>query len=108
MRIAVAQLDPVVGAFASNVKKIKEAYERACAEQARLLLTPELVVCGYPPHDLLDRPEIFERNEKAVLELAALTKGQKCALAVGHVAANPDSQGRAAQNVVSILENGKQ
>jgi NAD+ synthase (glutamine-hydrolysing) len=42
MRIALAQIDPIVGAFESNVKKIREAYERACSLQARLLLTPEL------------------------------------------------------------------
>lgn len=107
MRIAVAQLDPVVGAFEANVKKIKEAYERACAKQARLLLTPELGVCGYPPHDLVIRPEMVERNEKAVEELMAATRGQSCALIVGHVAANPMESGRAAQNVATVLENGK-
>ena len=57
--------------------------------QARLVLTPELAVCGYPPMDLLDRPEVFERNEKAIQELAAMTQGQTCALAVGHVGACP-------------------
>jgi predicted amidohydrolase len=97
----------VVGAFEANVRKITEAYERACAEQARLLLTPELSVFGYPPHDLMDRPEIFERNERAVEELVKLTKGKGCALAVGHVARNPSESGRAAQNVASILEGGK-
>jgi NAD+ synthetase len=107
MKIAVAQLDPVVGAFEANAAKIREAYERACAEGARLLITPELGVCGYPPHDLVDRPEIFERNERVVDELAALTKGKKTALAVGHVARNPSPVGRAAQNLATILEGGK-
>jgi NAD+ synthase (glutamine-hydrolysing) len=107
MRIALAQIDPVVGAFEGNVRKIREVYERACAEQARLLLTPELSVCGYPPYDLMERPEMFERNEKALDALAKLTLGKKCALAVGHVARNPSDRGRAAQNVVTILEDGK-
>ena len=66
MQIALAQIDPVVGAFESNVKKIKEAYQRACLEQARLLLTPELGVCGYPLNDLVERSEVFERNEKSL------------------------------------------
>src|SRR5687767_515190 len=106
MRIALAQIDPVVGAVEANVRKIKEAYERACAKQARLLLTPELSVFGYPPHDLLDRPEIFAMNDRALQELAQATKGKGCALIVGHVAANPSPTGRAAQNMVSVLENG--
>ncbi|MGK5084654.1 NAD+ synthase [Bdellovibrionota bacterium FG-1] len=107
MKIAIAQIDPVVGAFEGNVRKIREAYERASSLGARLLLTPELSVCGYPPYDLVDRPEMFSRNEKALQELAVLTLGKTCALAVGHVALNPSERGRAAQNVVTILENGK-
>jgi NAD+ synthetase len=107
MRIAVAQIDPVVGAFEVNVKKIKEAYKRACSKQARLLLTPELGICGYPPHDLVDRPEMIERCEKALDELRVFTQGQSCSLIVGHIAANPLESGRNAQNVVTILEDGK-
>jgi len=107
LKIAVAQIDPVVGAFEANVKKIKEAYQRACTKQARLLLTPEMAVCGYPPHDLVERPEIFDRNENAIEELLLLTKGKGCALAVGHVSPSPFEFGRAAQNVVTILENGR-
>lgn len=108
MRIAIAQIDPVVGNFDLNVRTIKESYERACASKARLLLTPELSICGYPPHDLVDRPEIFDRNEKALKELMELTKINSCALIVGWVARNPLPTGRSAQNVVSLLENGKE
>jgi NAD+ synthetase len=107
LRIALAQLDPVVGAFEANVKKIKEVYLRACSEQARLLLTPELGICGYPPHDLVERPEMFERNEKALQDLLAFSRGKNCALAVGHIGRTPYEFGRPAQNVATILENGK-
>ncbi len=107
MRIAVAQIDSVVGAFEANVRKIKEAYQRACSKGVDLLLTPELAVCGYPPHDLIERSEMFERTERAIEDLRAATKGQDCVLAVGHVARNPREQGRAAQNVVSLFEDGR-
>ncbi len=108
MRIAVAQIDPVIGAFEANVAKIRESYERACAEQVRLLLTPELGICGYPPHDLVERPELITRCEKAVQELAALTKGKPCALAVGFVARNGDPHGRNAENAVALLQDGRE
>jgi NAD+ synthase (glutamine-hydrolysing) len=108
VRIAIAQIDPVVGNFDLNVSKIKEAYERACKGQVRFLLTPELSICGYPPHDLVDRPEIFERNEKALNQVMAFTKKKSCALTVGWVARNPSPNGRSAQNVVSVLEDGKE
>ncbi|MEK6577614.1 MAG: NAD+ synthase [Bdellovibrionota bacterium] len=107
MKIAIAQIDPIVGAFDSNIKKIKISYERACQAQARLLLTPEMGVCGYPQHDLIDRPEMLLRNEAALDQLAALTLNKSCALAVGHVSANPLPFGRKVRNTVTILEGGK-
>ena len=108
LRIALAQINPVVGAFEANVKKITEAYHRACSEQARLLLTPELGVCGYPPHDLVERTEMFERNQRAVDELKKVTVGQKCALIVGSIRPNLQKQGRLAYNQASVLENGSE
>src|SRR4051812_16497862 len=107
VKIAFTQFAPVVGCFDANIQKIKEYYERACSMQARLLLTPELGVCGYPPYDLIDRPEMVERNNHAIAELMKLTEGQHCALVVGHIALNPSSFGKAVQNVVSVLENGR-
>lgn len=108
MKIAIGQIDPVVGAFEANVKKIVEVYQRACQKQARLLLTPELSLCGYPPYDLVGHSEIFDRNEKALAELARHTVGQSCALVVGHIRKNPRPIGKAAQNVATILEGGKE
>jgi len=107
LRIALAQISPVVGDFEGNVRKIAEAYERACQAQARLLLTPELGLCGYPPHDLIERPEMFDRNDQALNQLAELTRGKSCALVVGHVGRNPADVGPAAQNRASVLEGGK-
>lgn len=111
MKIALAQIAPIVGDFEANVALISAAYARACsanvADQARLLLTPELSVSGYVLLDLLERPEIFTRTDAALEKLKALTKGKKTALAVGHVARNPGASGRAAMNCISVIEDGK-
>jgi NAD+ synthase (glutamine-hydrolysing) len=108
MRIAIAQVDPIVGDFDGNLAKIKSAYLKACGSGARILMTPELGLCGYPPHDLLERPEIFTRNQDAIEAAKKLTAGKTCALIVGAVALNPSSEGRKAQNVAIVLENGKE
>lgn len=107
MRIAISQLNPVVGDFEGNIRQIEEAYKRACSEHARLLLTSELSLCGYPPHDLLERPEIYEMCEQALMRLAKITASESCALVVGHVAQNPGAVGKPAQNRVSVLEKGR-
>lgn len=107
MKIAIAQIAPIVGDFDKNVAQISTAYERACSLGVRLVLFPELCVTGYPPHDLMDRPEIFERTEAALSKVAALTKGKKTALIVGHVARNSSHTGRAARNTATLFEDGK-
>lgn len=106
MKIAIAQIDPIVGDFEHNISLITEAYERACSQQARLLLTPELSVCGYPPYDLLLRPEMLERCDRALERLVKITQGKTTALVVGHVAKNKRQQGLPTENAVSVLENG--
>lgn len=106
MRIAIAQIDPVVGAFEENVKKITDAYSRAVKDGARILLTPELGICGYPPHDLLERPEMLERTERALIELKRVTKQAPTALIVGYPSTNRSGVGRPLFNQVSVLEQG--
>ena len=107
MKIALAQINLVVGGFELNFKKISESYSKAAKLGARVLLTPELSICGYPPHDMLDRPEMFENTEIYLKKIAELTNGQTTALAVGHVAKNPEKKGKPALNAVSIFENGR-
>lgn len=108
MRIAMAQLAPVVGDFTGNVEKIKTAYLKAVDAQARLMVTPELSLCGYPPHDLVERTEFVEQSEAALKELALFTKGHATALAVGAVIPSPFNTGRAIQNAVLVFEQGRE
>jgi NAD+ synthase (glutamine-hydrolysing) len=107
MKITLAQLSPVVGAFEENVKKIKDAYQIACKDQATLLLTPELMLCGYPHYDWIERPEFIEQNVKALDDILSLTRHQNCAIALGHTQPWESAHGRPAQNVVSILQKGQ-
>ena len=60
MRIALAQIDTVVGDIAGNQKRILAALAEARAQKADLVLFPELALTGYPPEDLLLRPGFLE------------------------------------------------
>lgn len=53
MKIAIAQLNPIIGDIKNNLKQIKESVDIALENGAKLVLTPELSLCGYPPRDLL-------------------------------------------------------
>ncbi len=71
MKIALAQLNLMVGDLTGNAKKISDAAHSAHACGADLLVTPELSICGYPPEDLLLRPAFLNACESAVESLAS-------------------------------------
>lgn len=70
MRIALAQLNPVVGDVAGNTALVLEAMAQAKRERADVLVTSELVLVGYPPRDLLLREGVVEACEAAVHRIA--------------------------------------
>ena len=57
----LAQLNPSVGNIKNNLGLVKDSWEKARALNSDLLITPELVVTGYPPEDLLLRPAFIEQ-----------------------------------------------
>ena len=70
MRLALAQLDVVVGELDRNVERIVGAIEEAAGAGADLVVLPELAVTGYPPEDLLLRPGFVRAARRAVDEIA--------------------------------------
>jgi NAD+ synthase (glutamine-hydrolysing) len=85
LRIGVAQLNFVVGDMPGNAQKIIAAAQQAYAEGVRLLLTPELSVCGYAAEDLFFRPSFIAACDDAVSEVARALAGLKdLAVVVGH------------------------
>lgn len=75
IRIALAQINPHVGDFAGNTAKIIAAISRARDSGAHLVALPELVVPGYPPEDLLLKPQFIRANRRALDEILASTQG---------------------------------
>src|SRR6476646_2831984 len=75
MRIALAQIDPVVGDLAGNRDLILARLEDAKAAGADLALFPELAVTGYPPEDLLLRPGFVRAAEATLEEIARAARG---------------------------------
>jgi len=108
VKIALAQINPTVGDFAGNTRKILEFASRAEAEGAGLVVFPELAVCGYPPADLLEKTVFVARAERAVDEIARWTDvpGHPAVLC-GTVMQAASSVGKQARNVAVLLDGGK-
>jgi NAD+ synthase (glutamine-hydrolysing) len=75
IRIALAQINPTVGDFAGNVSKIIDNIDRAREAGAEVIAFPELSLTGYPPEDLLLKPQFTEANLKALDRVIAASKG---------------------------------
>ena len=102
LRIALAQLNPVLGDIAGNVRKLKDARARAGAEGADLVLYPELFITGYPPEDLVRKPA-FAAASRAAVERLAGELGPGPAVIVGCVWPDQDK----VYNAVALIEDGR-
>ncbi|CAM8631295.1 NAD synthetase [Comamonadaceae bacterium] len=112
LKLCVAQLNFIVGDLNGNVIKIVDAANRAYADGARLLLTPELSICGYAAEDLFLRPAFMQACDDAVKSVAQQLAGLKgMAVVVGHPTGG-DSRTRSVAvqsrfNAASVLCEGQ-
>ena len=85
LKICVAQLNLVVGDLQGNAQKIIASAQEAYAQGARLLLTPELSICGYAAEDLFLRPAFISACHDAVKTVVDACAGLKgMVVVVGH------------------------
>jgi NAD+ synthase (glutamine-hydrolysing) len=85
MRLALAQINSVVGDIDGNAARVSEWLAQARAQQADLVLFPELVVTGYPAEDLLLRPGFVRAARAAVEEIARKTHGITALVGAPHL-----------------------
>ena len=102
LKIALAQLNPVLGDITGNVGKLTRAREEAASQGADLVLYPELFVTGYPPEDLVRKPAFAAASRAAVEELAGKL-GPGPAVLVGGVW---PEEGKV-YNAVALLDEGR-
>ena len=74
LRIALAQINSTVGDLRGNTEKIISCVQNARKQKADLVAFPELAVTGYPPEDLVLKPQFIEDNITAVRKIASMTK----------------------------------
>jgi NAD+ synthetase len=102
MRIAIAQLNQMVGDLPGNAARILDAIDSGRRGDADLVVTPELSLCGYPPEDLLLRPAFLEACASELERLAARVTGPT--VLVGY----PQLGSRGARhNAVAVIRNGR-
>lgn len=104
MKIALVQINPVIGDFAANCLAIVRAAEQAEASGCELAVFPEMVVSGYPPQDLLERQSFLEDHDRAVGQL--LKDLPSLAVMFGCIERRGGDQGKPLYNSVVVARGG--
>ncbi|MEI8402523.1 MAG: NAD+ synthase [Alcaligenaceae bacterium] len=104
VKVSIAQINALVGDLSGNAQRVLEAARLAHAAGAQVLLTPELVLTGYPPEDLLLRPSFIDQCDQVLKGLCtSLSTLVGLHVVVGHVT----SQNGLLRNAASVLVDGK-
>ncbi|ODT27315.1 MAG: NAD+ synthase, partial [Kaistia sp. SCN 65-12] len=103
IRIAVAQLNPIVGDIAGNLAMARAARADAARRKADVVLFTELFISGYPPEDLVLKPAFLKACERAVEEFAGDTADGGPGVVVG----TPLKRGSGTHNSVIVADGGK-
>jgi NAD+ synthetase len=104
MKVAVAQINPIIGDFEYNTSLIVKACEQARKKGCSLAIFPELALSGYPPKDLLEKPAFVEGNLIQLEHLAAQIKG--IYILCGCVDKNPRKTGKPLINSTALIKDG--
>ena len=106
MRLALAQLNPLVGDLEGNGVRLETACGEACRQGAQLLVTSELMLWGYPPRDLLLRPTLLAKQDAVLTDLTQRLD-PALAVLVGVVEASGDPHVPQLHNAVALIHEGR-
>lgn len=109
MKIALAQINPIIGDLEYNLKKAASFIEKARKQDASLIVFPELAIIGYPPRDLIQKEALWNKQEEIIKELASYTKAEDgrdpFAIIIGGIAKNR-KHGKPFHNSLYCLAEG--
>lgn len=105
MKIALGQVNPIIGDITGNKAKIIDRYRQGQKDKADLVIFPELALPGYPPQDLLEKREFRERVIDASKEIASQTN--ETALLFGSITEEDDAVGTGLYNSALLCYNGE-
>jgi NAD+ synthetase len=105
MKIALAQINPTIGAFEHNTALIQKYADMAKAMGCDLVIFPELSLCGYPPRDLLEQPDFIQEGIDSLESLVSRING--IGVLLGCVTLNPGDHGKPIYNTAVLFDSGR-
>jgi NAD+ synthase (glutamine-hydrolysing) len=105
MRVALVQINPFIGDFAGNTKKICDFIASAKGERCDLVVFPEMALIGYPPRDLLDKPSFVRASKRYWLQIQEASAG--LGVICGAVSENETGAGKPYHNTALFFADGE-
>ena len=105
MKIAICQINPIIGDFEYNTSLIRKSCDQAKEAGCSLAIFPELSLLGYPPMDLLEKPAFIDENLNYLNRLASQIKGIQ--ILCGYVDKNPKKKGKYLINSAAFIKEGQ-
>jgi NAD+ synthetase len=104
MKIALAQVNPIIGEFSHNCERIRQCADQAIAQSCDLVIFSELVISGYPPQDLVEKKDFVDANIAALGRMLETIRG--IGVICGLVDHNPADEGKRVCNSAVLFEDG--
>ena len=105
MKIALAQINPIIGGFARNYERIRQCADQAIAQSCDLVIFSELVISGYPPQDLVEKKDFVDANIAVLDRMRETIRG--IGVICGLVDYNPAEEGKPVCNSAVLFEDGR-
>jgi NAD+ synthase (glutamine-hydrolysing) len=105
VKIALAQINPTVGALRENAAKMVSAARDALRQGAELIVFPELAICGYPPRDLVEKPDFVAANQRWLRDVSL--EVPEIAVLSGCVTPAREQTGKSVHNSALVLQAGQ-
>lgn len=105
MKIAIAQINPIIGDFEYNKDKILQYAQKAIKNSCELVIFTELILSGYPPRDLLEKNDFVDAYQYYLDLLIEKLRG--IGVVCGFVKPNPEPEGNSWLNTAVLFEDGK-
>lgn len=107
MKVTIAQLNPIVGNIRGNLTRVANTLSRF-SKDSDLIVFPELFLVGYPPRDILEKPQLIEKAQMAVQELVNISaKYSQSGILLGAPTLTGKNTGKGLYNSALLIQQGK-
>lgn len=106
IRIGLGQVNPTVGNFAGNLRKILDFVKQADKKDCDLVVFPEMAICGYPVWDLAIKKSFIQENLNAVQKIVQASRHFNSALVVGYIDEGSAQSGKS-RNALAWISGGR-